>query len=216
MTDDMLSSVLDQVGPVHVIEDFLPEPTHQSLLDWAIGQDEFMVPTGVRDRKIEPDIRKSRHAPSISFRPWHDRLKPYFDAAVPDILSHIGIATFAIDRFEIDMVSHNDGDFFSRHIDIGRGQYRWETTRIVSMVYYFHAQPKGFAGGALRFHPYVRTSANEHKFVDIEPINNRLVAFGSTMPHEVMPISCPSRRFADSRFSINCWVHAVRKQTPAA
>jgi Rps23 Pro-64 3,4-dihydroxylase Tpa1-like proline 4-hydroxylase len=45
-------------------------------------------------------------------------------------------------------------------------------------------------------------------FADIEPGQNRLVAFPSWAPHEVMPISCPSRRFIDSRFAVNCWAWA--------
>jgi Rps23 Pro-64 3,4-dihydroxylase Tpa1-like proline 4-hydroxylase len=44
-------------------------------------------------------------------------------------------------------------------------------------------------------------------FVDIEPANDTLVFFPSWYPHEVLPVSCPSGRFEDSRFAINCWVH---------
>jgi Rps23 Pro-64 3,4-dihydroxylase Tpa1-like proline 4-hydroxylase len=39
-------------------------------------------------------------------------------------------------------------------------------------------------------------------------------SFPSWAPHEVMPISCPSKRFTDSRFAINYWVYRAR--TPAA
>jgi len=40
----------------------------------------------------------------------------------------------------------------------------------------------------------------------IEPAQNRLVVFPSFVRHEVRKISCPSHDFADSRFSINCWL----------
>jgi Rps23 Pro-64 3,4-dihydroxylase Tpa1-like proline 4-hydroxylase len=43
-------------------------------------------------------------------------------------------------------------------------------------------------------------------FVDIEPTNDTLVFFPSWFPHEVLPVACPSGRFEDSRFAINCWV----------
>jgi SM-20-related protein len=33
-----------------------------------------------------------------------------------------------------------------------------------------------------------------------------LVVFPSRYLHEVLPVSCPSQTFADSRFTINGWV----------
>jgi SM-20-related protein len=30
--------------------------------------------------------------------------------------------------------------------------------------------------------------------------------FPSWVLHEVRPVSCPSKRFVDSRFAINCWL----------
>jgi len=43
--------------------------------------------------------------------------------------------------------------------------------------------------------------------VNIEPGRNGPLMFPSWAPHEVMPVNCPSGRFADSRFAINCWVY---------
>jgi SM-20-related protein len=52
-------------------------------------------------------------------------------------------------------------------------------------------------------------------FIDIEPVHNSLLVFPSWAPHEVMPVSCPSQRFMDSRFAINCWVNNKKPQTTA-
>jgi SM-20-related protein len=124
--------------------------------------------------------------------------------ALPYICDRLGIAPFSPAQFELEMVAHGDGAFFSRHEDIvirpGMTNYR-----VISAVYYFHRLPKSFTGGVLRIHSIGGKPAS---FVDIEPANDKLIFFPSWVPHEVMPVVCPSGRFEDSRFAINCWVYA--------
>jgi Rps23 Pro-64 3,4-dihydroxylase Tpa1-like proline 4-hydroxylase len=78
---------------------------------------------------------------------------------------------------------------------------------VISAVYYFHTLPKAFSGGALRLHS-LAASGKLGTFVDVEPDCDTLIFFPSWFPHEVLPVHCPSGRFMDSRFAINCWVHA--------
>jgi SM-20-related protein len=122
---------------------------------------------------------------------------------LPCMCECLGIAPFDPARFEVEMVAHGDGAFFSRHEDIvirpGMTNYR-----VISAVYYFHRLPKSFSGGVLRIHPIGEAAS----FVDIEPANDKLIFFPSWVPHEVMPVVCPSARFEDSRFAINCWIYA--------
>jgi SM-20-related protein len=75
------------------------------------------------------------------------------------------------------------------------------------------AHGRSLAGGALRL--YAIGGEADQKFVDIEPLRNSLLMFPSWAPHEVMPVSCPSKRFIDSRFAINCWVHRKKSAAPA-
>ena len=49
------------------------------------------------------------------------------------------------------------------------------------------------------------SSDSSDSFVELEPLHNSLVIFHSRMTHEVRPVRCPSRKFADGRFSVNCW-----------
>jgi len=81
--------------------------------------------------------------------------------------------------------------------------------RAMTGVYYFHRQPRGFSGGALRIHPIMNQAAGE-RFTDIAPDNDSFVLFASWVPHEVRPIACPSQQWLDSRFSINCWYWSRR------
>jgi SM-20-related protein len=120
------------------------------------------------------------------------------------------VVPFVLARMEVELAAHGDSAFFRRHIDApapdptnpGKG------LRMISGVYYFHGQPKGFSGGVLRLYG----EGPQAPFTDIAPTHNSLVAFPSWLPHEVMPVVCPSRRFADSRFAINCWFNGVLKR----
>jgi SM-20-related protein len=133
-----------------------------------------------------------------------DEVRADVMTALPCMCDRLGIRPFNPARFELEMVAHGDGAFFSRHEDI---VIRPEMTnyRVISAVYYFHRLPKSFSGGVLRIHPIGGEAAS---FVNIEPANDKLIFFLSWVPHEVMPVVCPSGRFEDSRFAINCWVYA--------
>ena len=127
-----------------------------------------------------------------------------------DFVAKLRTAPVDAPKLETQLVAHNDGAFYSRHIDtqmIGRHDH----IRVLSGVYYFHAKPKAFTGGALRL--YSIGNGEGRTFVDIEPEHNSLVVFPSWAPHEVMPVSCPSKRFVDSRFAINCWIHREKVHT---
>ena len=114
-------------------------------------------------------------------------------AALPFMFEHLGYTPFDLARFELEMVAHGDGAFFSRHTDI---VIRPEMTsyRVISAVYYFHWLPKSFSGGVLRIH----SIGKEGSFVDIEPTNDRLIFFPPCFQHQVMPVVSPSGRFKDS------------------
>ncbi len=140
---------------------------------------------------------------------------PLFTPLISDLCAELGTASFEPTHIELELVRHNDGDFYRRHIDTATAKIEPTIVagqRMLSMVYYYHAEPKRYEGGALRLLPIKPGPA----FVDVLPGQNRLVAFPSWVPHEVMPISCPSGRFADSRFAINCWAWGIPSARPAA
>ncbi|MEK6399100.1 MAG: 2OG-Fe(II) oxygenase [Terriglobus sp.] len=115
-------------------------------------------------------------------------------------IAQMGLPPFDVSGMELEMAAHNDGAHFTRHTDtqtmMGQGSHR-----ALSAVYYFYREPKGFTGGHLRLF------GNDETQTDIEPAQNTLAIFPSFVPHQVMPVSCPSQQFADSRFAINCWLH---------
>lgn len=125
------------------------------------------------------------------------------------LMTDLGVPPFEIARVELEVVANNDGGFFSTHLDTLLGQYAVANERRISAVYYFHSTPKAFSGGALRFHPIFKEEGGPDH-VDVEPVDNTLVVFPSFLQHEVLRVSCPSRAFAASRFTVNAWLLAKR------
>jgi hypothetical protein len=96
----------------------------------------------------------------------------------------------------VQLTSHNDGEYYHWHTDNGSEATR---TRVLSFVYYFHGSPRRFSGGELVV--YDGDGSDE-----IEPLHDRLVLFRSSTKHEVKPVSCSTRLFEDSRFTLNGWL----------
>ncbi|PTS77990.1 prolyl 4-hydroxylase subunit alpha [Sphingomonas sp. HMWF008] len=200
------SNPLHRIPPFAVRDLLLSDQDLADLLAFAVAHEADFKPTGIGSHAdgsggLNPSYRSSRGLPSRIFKPWRDRIKASVAPLLPGILTDLGMRAFDVARYEIELVRHNDGDFYKRHIDTQTGPTE-TARRAISLVYYFHAEPKAFEGGALRLYALNRNDV----FLDVEPRQNRLVAFASWVPHEVMPISCPSGRFIDSRFAINCWV----------
>ena len=198
--------------PYLVLRDFLDEETVAGLLDYALAHEADFEPTKTgrgEEGKIYPDVRVSVGTRDLG--PFRSVLKTKVLALVPDLVARLRATPVEAPKLELQLVAHNDGAFYKHHIDTQTAPDR-QRIRVLSGVYYFHGQPKAFSGGALRL--YAIGDPDKKTFADIEPTHNSLLVFPSWAPHEVMPISCPSKRFADSRFAINCWVH--RKKADAA
>jgi SM-20-related protein len=178
----------------------------ERLLDYAHSQrDSFRVSgIGEGDNK-RVDLTLRRSSKLKDFGELKDELRERARAALPAMFDQLGTAPFEPSEFELEMVAHGNGAFYIRHRDNNFGRSGLINRRLISAVYYFHNSPKSFSGGALRIYSFESTK-DTGTFVDIEPTNDTLVFFPSWFPHEVLPVVCPSGRFEDSRFAINCWV----------
>jgi len=196
--------------PYRLVRDFLPPPTPGHLLDWAIGNEAEFTPTVVdyqQQNGQDPTVRVSLGV--RKFGPLEAMLREHVLKIAPVLIEELRVSLSGISRVELEFVAHNDGAFFTRHIDTETGA-RWaaDGIRFLSGVYYLHHQPKAFTGGCLRLFPFGGDGRQE-AFVDVEPEHNTLVVFPSWVAHEVRPIHCPSKRFAHSRFAINIWLRAA-------
>ena len=137
-------------------------------------------------------------------------------ALVPGLIKQLGLTPFTPSGVQIEIAAHGDGAFYRRHIDLFTDTNRNEAAdRLISLVYYFHSEPKSFSGGALRLYPIPGVASRpDEPSIDVVPEQDLAVAFSSWVPHEILPVSCPSGQFSASRFAINCWV--LRARTPVA
>lgn len=199
---------LRSLPPPHlVLTDFLDDGTAAGLLDHALTHQSAFAPTKVSPRgdtgAIISTIRVS--AGTRDLGPYREIFRSKALELLPKLIGDLRLSPFEATWVETELVAHNDGAFFRRHIDTQTG-YDRRRLRVVSAVYYFHTRPRAFTGGALRLHDIAGGPS-----VDIEPTHNSLVVFPAWAPHEVMRVSCPSQRFADSRFAVNCWIYRDRQ-----
>lgn len=177
------------------------------LLSFAqTARDQFKASDVGYSESNRVDLAQRRSSKLKQLGELEKELQERAQAALPAIFAQLGYTPFDPARFEIEMVAHGDGAFFSRHADIVI-RPQMTSYRTISAVYYFSRQPKSFSGGVLRLYGI---GGEDGSFVDIESENDRLIFFPSWFPHEVTPVVCPSGRFEDSRFAINCWIYAAQ------
>jgi SM-20-related protein len=197
--------------PYRVYRGFLDSDMHAGMLAWAIENEAMFEPTKVGDDDGKPDPSWRISLRVRDFGPMKAMLRQRVLDLVPALIRDLRVTPFEPSKVTLELVAHNDGAFFKRHIDTFVGDARRASNRVLSAVYYFRAEPKAFSGGALRLYPF-GAREDESNFIDMEPEQNMLLAFPSWAPHEVLPVSCPTGRFSDSRFAVNFWVHRLSKR----
>jgi SM-20-related protein len=200
---------LHRLPRIAIRRGILPERDVDALFDWAVAQEADFVASNLADGRIDPARRNSLSFPRDRMLPWRDVMVSRLTDLLPQLLAETGMERFALHRIELDALAYRDGAFFQRHIDavIRSTDEQAADERILTAVYYFHREPKGFSGGELRLSSIARDMPTLR---DIVPERNCLVAFPSWTPHEVLPVRCPSGQFADSRFAINLWARRLR------
>jgi Rps23 Pro-64 3,4-dihydroxylase Tpa1-like proline 4-hydroxylase len=178
----------------------------QQLVDQILGQEaEFreatVVPTGSTTPAVNQNLRRAKTLNGLGKLEgvFVERLKQQLQPA----LDKIGHKGFPLGRIEIQVTASNDGDYFRLHRDASD-----EDTREISFVYFFHREPRRFSGGELRIYQTRvidgRVTPADHAHT-LSPRQDAIVFFPSQ--HEVLPVRVPSHEFADSRFTVNGWIH---------
>ena len=184
------------------IDNFLTSLEYKQLLDYVLSQESAFVPTITSTGAV--DYRKSMVI--YWFPKFSDLIINRIHAILPDIFKKLEIQSFTVSQIESQLTCHNDGNYYKVHNDNGTED---TNTREVSYVYYFYREPKAFSGGELAIYDTkIKNNyyVNADSFKTVEPRNNSIVFFLSRYMHEILPVSCPSKAFADSRFTINGWV----------
>lgn len=185
------------------IDGFLQPDVHRRLTEYAIGHEKDFVST-----KADSNDANHRASSVLYHLPGFEALfRDKLRAQLPRLVEYFGLAPFEPSQIEAQLTAHNDGHYCGVHNDNGRVQ---TSTRQLTYVYYFNREPKAYGGGELRLYDSHIDSHNYYvqadSFHTIEPRNNSIVLFPSYCMYEVLPVHCTSRRFADSRFTVNGWL----------
>jgi Rps23 Pro-64 3,4-dihydroxylase Tpa1-like proline 4-hydroxylase len=203
---------LNESLPVFVKRDFLTKSELRGLTRFVLTHepdfsDSSVIPDGVPEGANDPSYRKSRVLYELG--EYGPLIQERLLALLPDALKLFNREPFALSHVDTQITASNDGDFFKVHQDDGMVEPLDIPRREISFVHYFNSEPKAFSGGQLRFYD---ADEGEHQTSDknrirtITPTQNTIVLFPSSYNHEVLPVRCPTRKFAHSRFTANGWL----------
>jgi SM-20-related protein len=193
--------------PIMLYDEFLVAEELRGLLDYSLGKASNFVQSEVVSYGggSEQNSQYRRSRVLFELGPYHALFRRRLLTFLPHVLQALGKRPFPVVDLEIQLTASNHAEFFSAHIDNDDDELRG---RELTFVYFFHREPRRFAGGELRIFDTAKTeggpTATEH-FQLVYPLQNQVVFFPSSFLHEILPVICPSREFADSRFTVNGW-----------
>ena len=193
-----------------VLDEFLAPQELDELVSYTLQHEEQFQCSEVISPNGEPgmiafDHRRSRVLMDLGKHEAIilDRIR----GVLPRVLDQLGIEEFPVRHTEAQITASNDGDFFRAHSDDSDEMI---ASRRITFVYFFHREPRQFEGGELLLHDshgegdrHVSTGS----YQIIVPRQNQIVFFPCSLLHEITAVECPSRAFADSRFTLNGWLH---------
>jgi len=193
-----------------LLDEFLAPQELQELTRFALEQENAfhiseVISPGVEGGIVDPENRRSRVLMDLGKH--GDVVVGRIQSALPRVLEKLGMKTFSVSRVETQITASNHGDFFRHHSDNREEEV---ASRQLTFVYFFHREPKAFHGGELRLHnSQLENGAWTHPgdYRAVVPEQNQIVFFRSELLHEITPVVCPSQAFADSRFTVNGWLH---------
>jgi len=211
------AKVKGPMPPFAQYRDFLEVAAHRALLDWVSARrGDFVDATVTKSKaghgtRLDPEVRIALKLGD--FGPLEAPLSQRLLEVLPEAMAAVGSSGPEPRSLELEITAYGDGAHFKPHLDIPLGPNRNPLgarkgeDRVISAVHYFHNQPKGFSGGRLRLFRFGSDPSNcgKEDSVAIEPIDNSLLVFPSWAQHGVERVSCPSGKFDDYRYAVNCW-----------
>ena len=198
--------------------DFLT-PAQQGRLFPVLGERERFRPARVGERgRVNLDARRAFLADGRITNEVRSWFGPKLRGVVPQVLARLRMEeVFAQGRYHIQLsvTACVDGGGQKAHQDDIEQRHGG---RKLTFVYYFHREPRRFAGGDLLLYD-PNADADDgpaaFAFTRIEPLHNSVVFFPSHALHEITSVECDTRDFADGRFTVNGWLAGARRDRRA-
>ena len=195
--------------PIVVLDEFLVSEELNGLLDYTLTHSSYFTSTRVISRDGEGIIDRANRRSRVlmAWSPFHEVLANRIGTFFPVVLEKLKWPSFQVGHIETQLTASNHEEFFKAHSDNANVAVQ---TRQLTFVYFFYREPKAFSGGELIVYDTVVRDGRPTPagpFQVIHPRQNQIVFFPSYCLHEVTAVSCPSCDFADSRFTLNGWLH---------
>jgi SM-20-related protein len=192
-----------------VLDEFLAPQELAELTSFILDHEDSFEASEVISPHSEGGVVTYEHRSSrvlMDIGKYQDLMLDRIRTSLPDVLGKLGMEEFTIAGVEAQVTASNEGDFFHFHSDNGSERV---ASRYLTFVYFFHREPRGFEGGELRIHDARLENGeyvSEGTYQTMIPQQNQIVFFPCEVLHEITPVKCASRRFADSRFTLNGWL----------
>jgi 2-oxoglutarate-Fe(II)-dependent oxygenase superfamily protein len=206
--------VLEAVAPVRaqcvVLDEFLAPQEIEELIGFTLQHEGEFQNSEVISPSGEPGVIDYNHRRSrvlMDLGSHQEIIVERIRGVLPRVLDQLGVERFPVTHVEAQITASNDGDFFREHSD---DSHKTIASRRITFVYFLHREPSQFEGGELRIYDsrrLVEQQSRAGSYQSITPRQNQIVFFPCSLLHEITPVKCPSRAFADSRFTLNGWLH---------
>jgi Rps23 Pro-64 3,4-dihydroxylase Tpa1-like proline 4-hydroxylase len=193
-----------------VLDEFLAPQEMQELSRFILEHEADFCPSEVVAHGSSKAVVSEKHRRSRVFMDLgshQEVILARIQSALPLVLGRLDMKEFPIANVEAQITVSNNGDFFRGHSD---NSDPTTASRRLTFVYFFHREPRQFSGGELRIHDSRRERDRQiatGSYQTIVPQQNQIVFFPCCALHEITPVECPSGLFADSRFTLNGWLH---------
>jgi SM-20-related protein len=193
--------------PIMLYDEFLVAEELHDLLGYSLRNAQGFVRSEILGYggRSAPDSQYRRSRVLFKLGPYEALFRRRLLTFLPHVLMAMGKQSFPVVDLEIQLTASNHAEFFRAHTDNDDDEVRG---RELTFVYFFHREPRRFTGGELKIFDTVKPeggSTATERFQLIYPLQNQIVFFPSSFLHEILPVTCPSRAFADSRFTVNGW-----------
>jgi 2OG-Fe(II) oxygenase superfamily len=182
--------------------------SREQLLQYAISSEPRFASATVIEgdaagAAVNEKIRRARTLDDLGL--FKDTFTNILMQNLEPALKRLKHPPFPVGQIEMQITASGNGDYFRLHSDTDA-----KSTREISFTYHFHREPRRFSGGELRIYKKKveggQLLPSDHSQT-LSPRQDTLIFFSSANDHEVLPVRAPSGAFADSRFTVNGWIH---------
>jgi Rps23 Pro-64 3,4-dihydroxylase Tpa1-like proline 4-hydroxylase len=213
--DELAHTEGNVAAAVAIVPDFLPREQGVDLLQLVDHQRDSFSVAAVGYGHVRPTQRNNVQIdkPEV-LAALDDWFLHALQRVHPSVNTHLGEVPFSLRHVELRLCAYPGGTYFHVHRDrpaphVPDYSKRSDRTRRISFTYFFHPEPKRFAGGDLLLHD-TDPEADvywDHRYTRVVARPNTLVCFPSGFYHQVTAVQEESGDLLAGRLVVNGHLH---------